>query len=84
MIPETDRSQKPCYYRGAGQTNGSFVRVADGDRRLTSYEVQLMIASRGQPRDDEEPVQDASEGDLEPDLARGLGAASARSMRPTP
>ena len=21
-IPETDRSQKPCYYRGAGQTNG--------------------------------------------------------------
>jgi len=48
------------------------VRVADGDRRLTSYEVQLMIASRGQPRDDEEPVPDASEGDLEPDLARGL------------
>ncbi|GAA3706705.1 ATP-binding protein [Microlunatus aurantiacus] len=55
-IPEIDRSLKPCFYKGAGITQGSYIRVHDGDRRLSSYEVQMMIANRGQPRDDEEPV----------------------------
>lgn len=59
-VPEMSADQKPCHYKGAGVTNGSFVRTADGDYRLTSYEVQLMVASRGQPRDDEEPVVDAA------------------------
>ena len=46
-IPELLPSQKPCYYRPAGHSNGAFVRVADGDRKLNSYEVQLMLSSRG-------------------------------------
>jgi ATP-dependent DNA helicase RecG len=66
-VPEMDRAQKPCFYKGQGHLNGSFVRVADGDRKLTSYEVQLMIAGRGQPRDDEEPVLAASRADLDDD-----------------
>lgn len=36
-IPEAGLDQKPCYYRGAGLTNGAFIRVADGDRKLTPY-----------------------------------------------
>ncbi len=53
-VPEVDPAQKPCFYRGAGMTKGSFVRVSDGDRRLSAYEVQVMLSSRGQPRDDEQ------------------------------
>lgn len=65
-IPELPIEQKPCYYRGAGLTNGAFIRVADGDRRLTPYEVQVMLTSRGQPREDEAPVPDARLEDLDP------------------
>src|SRR3984885_5420721 len=47
-IPELDPAQRPCFYIGAGMTKGSFVRVSDGDRRLSAYEVQMMLSSRGQ------------------------------------
>src|ERR1022692_2680597 len=55
-IPELDPAQKPCFYKGAGITKGSFIRVSDGDRRLSTYEVQIMLSSRGQPREDEQAV----------------------------
>jgi ATP-dependent DNA helicase RecG len=78
-VPEIEIGQKPCYYRGAGLTNGAFIRVADGDRRLSPYEVQVMLASRGQPREDETPVAEATAADLDPDLVAGL---LARVRRP--
>lgn len=71
-VPEVELGQKPCYYRGAGLTNGAFIRVADGDRQLSQYEVQVMLASRGQPRDDETPVPEAGIDDLDSDLVAGL------------
>lgn len=71
-IPEAELGQKPVHYRGAGLTNGAFIRVADGDRKLSQYEVQVMLASRGQPREDESPVPEASMEDLDPDLVGGL------------
>ncbi len=71
-VPELDLTRKPCYYPGAGLTNGAFIRVADGDRKLTTYEVQMMIASRGQPREDEWPVEEATAADLEPGLVKVL------------
>ncbi|MEV0597673.1 AlbA family DNA-binding domain-containing protein, partial [Nonomuraea cavernae] len=55
-VPELDPAQRPCFYKGAGMTKGSFVRVGDGDRRLSSYEVQIMLSSRGQPREDEQAI----------------------------
>jgi ATP-dependent DNA helicase RecG len=63
-IPELDPGQRPCFYIGAGMTKGSFVRVSDGDRRLSAYEVQMMLSSRGQPRDDEQAVPGTGIGDL--------------------
>lgn len=69
-IPAVDYPQRPCYYKGAGMSQGSFIRVHDGDRRLTSYEVQLMLANRGQPRDDEEPVPGTGVGDLDLELVQ--------------
>ncbi len=64
-IPEVDYRERPCYYRGAGIMGGSFVRVADGDRRLTQYEVQTMLDGRGQPVYDLEPVPYRTRDDLD-------------------
>ncbi|MHB8397918.1 MAG: ATP-binding protein [Candidatus Limnocylindrales bacterium] len=71
-ITEVRPDQKPCYFRPQGLTNGAYTRVADGDRRLTAYEVQLLLAGHGQPRDDERPAPDSSPEDLDPDLVAGL------------
>lgn len=71
-IPELPPHEKPCHYPGAGLTNGAFVRVGDGDRKLTAYEVQMLLAARGQPRDDERPEPRAAREDLDPALLDGL------------
>lgn len=80
-IPETALEEKPCYYSGAGLTNGAFIRVADGDRRLNQYEVQVMRASRGQPIEDREPVPGTSREDLHADLVKAF-LTRLRSERP--
>ncbi len=71
-IAELPSSEKPCFYTPAGLKNGAFVRVADGDRKLSEYEVHLLLASRGQPRDDETPVNEATVADLDPELVGAL------------
>jgi ATP-dependent DNA helicase RecG len=59
-VQEIGRDQKPCYYKPAGLQNGAFIRVGDGDRKLTDHEIHVLIAGRNQPRDDISPVADAS------------------------
>lgn len=71
-IAELEIGQKPCHYPPAGLTNGAFIRVADGNRKLSAYEVQVLLASRGQPREDEEPVLEAGMADFDPELVEGL------------
>jgi ATP-dependent DNA helicase RecG len=80
-IPELDPAQRPCFYTGAGMTKGSFVRVNDGDRRLSAYEVQVMLSSRGQPRDDEQAVSGTTIEDLVPASIDTL-VARLRTSRP--
>jgi ATP-dependent DNA helicase RecG len=67
-VPEIPHTQKPCHYRGAGLMTGSFIRVADGDRQLTQYEIQLFLDGRGQPAYDLEPVPGKSLADLDATL----------------
>jgi ATP-dependent DNA helicase RecG len=71
-IPELPAAIKPCFHPGSGLTNGAFIRVADGDRKLSSYEVQMMLSARGQPKDDEEPVPKTTLKDLQARLVKGL------------
>jgi ATP-dependent DNA helicase RecG len=71
-IPEVPLEQKPCYYRGSGLYTGSYVRVADGDRQMSQYEVHLLLESRGQPQHDLEIVEDARREDLDADLLATL------------
>lgn len=51
-IQEIDNSLKPCYYKGAGRLKGSYVRVADGDRLMTEYEVYSYEAFRRKIHDE--------------------------------
>src|SRR3990167_2810292 len=64
-IPEVSFKEKPCFYKGSGMISGSFIRVGDGDRQLTQYEIQGFLDGRGQPRYDVEPVVGSSLKDLD-------------------
>lgn len=59
-------AQRPCYVTARGLYNGAFVRVGDGDQRLTPYEIDRLRENSGQPRWDEQPVPQATaEQDLD-------------------
>lgn len=85
-IPEISPLSKPAYIRGRGEYQGSFIRGGDGDRKLSDYEVALLHANRGQPRDDREPVAEASIADLDDDavvaLLRRMRQRQPRAFRP--
>ncbi|WP_434452080.1 ATP-binding protein [Lentzea sp. E54] len=68
VVAEVDplpSDHRPCYVESKGIATGSYVRVGDGDRRMTQAEIGLAIANRGQPRYDLEAVPDAVIGDLD-------------------
>ncbi|MFC4123989.1 ATP-binding protein [Nocardia rhizosphaerae] len=67
-IPPTPRDQRPCYRRSLGPYAGSRIRVADGDRKFTDYEVSVLLANRTVPRQDTAIVPDAVLADLNQDL----------------
>jgi ATP-dependent DNA helicase RecG len=78
-IPELDLRHKPCYIKAKGEYGGSCIRGGDGDRRLTEYEIGILHANQGQPRDDHEAVPEAGLDDLDPDgVARLLRRVRAR------
>ena len=56
---------RPCYVESKGIATGSYVRVGDGDRRMTQAEIGLAIANRGQPRYDLEAVPEAALDELD-------------------
>ncbi|HSX67044.1 ATP-binding protein [Nocardioides sp.] len=64
-IAELPKSQKPCYIKAVGKERGSYIRIGESDRRLTSEEVQQIVADRGQPQFDHEVVLEASVDDLD-------------------
>jgi ATP-dependent DNA helicase RecG len=64
-VPPLDSKVRPCYVKSQGMERGSYIRAHDGDRHLTSYEVHLLVAGRGQPQDDGVPVTGATLADLD-------------------
>lgn len=58
-IPAVDISERPCYYRGAGRTKGSYIRVGDADLPMTDYELYSFEAFRKHLHDDERLVERA-------------------------
>lgn len=87
-VAEISPLSKPAYVKGRGEYQGSFIRSGDGDRKLSEYEVGLLHANRGQPRDDREPVDDASVADLDEEgvaaLLRRMRRRQPRAFRSVP
>lgn len=74
--------QRPCYVTTKGLYGGAYIRVGDGDQRLTPYEIDRLRENAGQPRWDEEPVVQATMQDLSRDsFARLIENARRRSSR---
>ena len=67
-VTELLPTEKPCYHRAGGYTNGAFIRIADGDHKLTTYEVQMMLSARGQPAEDITPMVTAQRSDFDETL----------------
>ncbi|MBE6853572.1 MAG: AAA family ATPase [Ruminococcus sp.] len=51
-IQEIELFSKPCFYKGAGRLKGSYIRVADGDRLMSEYEVYSYEAFRKKVQDE--------------------------------
>jgi ATP-dependent DNA helicase RecG len=66
-VPECDPTLKPCYYKQAGLTMGSYVRVGNTNRRMTDYEVFSYVSGHSQPTHDREAVPQAALSDLDED-----------------
>ena len=64
-IPAIPRAQRPCHLRSKGAFAGSRLRVGDGDRKLSEYEVALLLGERNQPLHDRQPVTGSTTNDLD-------------------
>lgn len=67
-VHELPQREKPCYITERGVYQGSYVRVSDGDRRLTTYEVDRLLEERAQPTFDLDVIADATKSHLDRDL----------------
>jgi ATP-dependent DNA helicase RecG len=64
-VPPVPQDQKPAFVTSQGVSTGSYIRVGDGDRRMSEAEIALTYASRTQPVYDREPVAGTSVSDLQ-------------------
>jgi ATP-dependent DNA helicase RecG len=71
-VPQLPRDQRPCHRRALGPWAGSRIRVADGDRKLTDYEVAVLLSNRTEQRYDLTPILQATVDDLDPALLRAF------------
>lgn len=69
-VAEVDPSAKPCR-AGDGK---AYLRSYDGDYELSQVEEQAFLAQRRQPRYDRQPVDGASDADLDPELVNAWAA----------
>ncbi|GAA4161382.1 ATP-binding protein [Gryllotalpicola daejeonensis] len=67
-VEELPADQRPCYVTTQGIENGSYQRVADGDRVMGRYGVFLLRTDASQPTTDVEPVESATVDDLDGEL----------------
>jgi ATP-dependent DNA helicase RecG len=71
-IPPVARDQRPCHKRNLGPWAGSRFRVSDGDRKLTDYEISVLLANRAEQRHDSSPVPRSKVSDLDQDAVAGF------------
>lgn len=77
-IPGVEITQRPVFYGGTGKIKGSYVRVGDGDKQMTPYEVYSYEAFRRRIQDDIRVVDNAKIGLFDQSrLSRYLDAVKA-------
>ncbi len=67
-IDELPPHSKPSYVTTQGVEAGTYERVDDGDRRMSTYGIFLLSSDTGQPRDDSSTVDGSAIADLDPAL----------------
>ena len=72
QVDALDAFRRPCYVRSQGLPRGAYRRTHDGDRRLSTYEVHVMQAGKGQPLFDTEAVPGATIEDIDPERLNRL------------
>lgn len=68
QVPEVEPELKPCYYKPSGLPGGAYVRVGDGDRRMTDYEIYMLRTAHRTVNDDRLPVESSTMEDLDLEL----------------
>jgi ATP-dependent DNA helicase RecG len=71
-VPQLPRDQRPCHKKSLGPWAGSRIRVSDGDRKLTDYEVGVLLSNRREQKYDLTPIAGASLEDLDQELIRAF------------
>jgi len=64
-IPEIEYDQRPCFYKGKGRQNGSYIRAGEQDLHMTEYEIYSYEAFRKKIQDELRPCQRATAQDLD-------------------
>ena len=72
VIDEMLPREKPCFVSSVGPYDGSYIRTGDGDRKMTSYEVDRLLDEQRQPEHDIAVVPEATLDDLNPTLVHAL------------
>ncbi len=72
LVDELPGGRKPCFVKSKGMESGSYIRTHDGDRRLSSYEIHILVSGRGQPIDDMAAIEGSSPADLDDGLVVSL------------
>jgi len=80
-IEEIAANRKPCFYKPAGLASGAYIRSGNTNRQMSEYEVFGYVSGRGQPKQDEELVAEATLNDLDPVLLDKY-VSQLRSSRP--
>lgn len=80
-IPPVDLAERPCFRTSKGRLKGSYIRVGDGDKPMTEYEVYSYEAFRKKYRDDIRPVEGVALSGLDQNQA-GRYLAKRKNDRP--
>ncbi|MCK9875457.1 putative DNA binding domain-containing protein [Frankia sp. Ag45/Mut15] len=73
-VPPIPRDRRPCHLARLAPWDASFVRMSDGDRKLSAYEVQLLLENRAPARHDASVVPEATQDDLDSQRLRAFVA----------
>lgn len=76
-IPPLDLAERPCFKTAKGRLKGSYIRVGDGDKPMTEYEVYSYEAYRKKYRKDIRTVENTSAEQLDQ-----LGKAQSDTWNP--